>query len=195
LAQSGGQVLDLEGLANHRGSLLGQEWAQAGEAAPDPQPSQKYFETRVLEQLQRFDSARPIWVESESSKIGKVYVPVQLWQQFKAAPGLEIALPLAVRVQGLIEQYPHLIAHPAFLKGKLERLRGRYGSLTVNQWFDWIEAGDWSTFVADLLTTHYDPAYRRSLQQHFPQVTAQLSLTDLGLAEVERAIAQLQRLT
>ncbi|MEM8639696.1 MAG: tRNA 2-selenouridine(34) synthase MnmH [Cyanobacteria bacterium P01_G01_bin.54] len=199
LAELGGQVLDLESLANHRGSLLGQEWhqewAQTEDAAPTPQPSQKYFETQILAALQHFDPVQPIWVESESSKIGKVYVPVQLWNQIKAAPGLEIELPLAMRVQALMADYPHLIAHPEFLKGKLERLRSRYGSRTLNQWFAWIDTGDWSALVANLLTHHYDPAYGRSLQQNFPQITTKLPLANLSKTEVERAITHLQRLT
>ncbi|NEO83520.1 MAG: tRNA 2-selenouridine(34) synthase MnmH [Spirulina sp. SIO3F2] len=189
LAQTGMQILDLEGLANHRGSLLGQAWLDA----PEPQPSQKYFETLVLQQLQTFDPRRPIWVESESSKIGKVYLPVQLWHQLKASPGIELQIPIAARVHGLLQGYPHLIAHPDFLKEKLQRLQGRYRRETLAQWFAWIDAGDWATFVESLLETHYDPAYRRSLQRDFPQVTQTLTLASLEPSEIERAIGQLQQ--
>lgn len=188
LAQTGVQVLDLEGLANHRGSLLGQAW----QGAPEPQPSQKYFETLLLAKLEGFDRDRPVWVESESSKIGKVYLPAPLWHQLKASPGVELQVPRAARVQFLLQSYPHMVENPDFLKSKLQRLKGRHSNETIVQWFAWIDAGEWPTFVAALLETHYDPAYQRSLQRDFPVVDSQLHLTDLGTDEMMSAIAALQ---
>jgi tRNA 2-selenouridine synthase len=71
---SGFQVLDLEALGNHRGSLLGEEW----DNRPSPQPSQKYFESLLLQKLQSFNPSETVWVESESNKIGQVYLPISL---------------------------------------------------------------------------------------------------------------------
>lgn len=191
LACTGVQILDLESLANHRGSLLGQAWQDA----PEPQPSQKYFETLLLDKIKALDPTRPVWVESESSKIGKVYLPHALWHQLKASSGVELQVPRAARVQFLLKSYPHLVEHPKFLKSKLQRLQGRYSNETLAQWFEWVDAGEWPTFVAALLETHYDPAYQRSLQRDFPAVQLQLHLTDLDPAEMRRAIATLKEQT
>ena len=78
LHHAGAQVLDLEVLAQHRGSVLG--------ALPDaPQPSQKRFETRLWQALREFDPARPVFVESESRTIGRLRVPEALLQRKSAA--------------------------------------------------------------------------------------------------------------
>lgn len=191
LAQRGFQVLNLEALASHRGSLLGQEWH--GELAP--QPSQKHFESLLLQVLQSFDPHKPVWLEAESNKIGQVYLPSSLWQQMKQANCVEIFLPLAARVEWLLQEYPHLITHPEILKSKLERLKSRYGCEKIAQWYSLIDTGEWHHLVADLLTTHYDPTYRRSTTQCYSPVKLKLSLNDLANTQVEALIDQLASLT
>jgi tRNA 2-selenouridine synthase len=197
------QVLDLEGLANHRGSLLGQEWengsrekngagltanqqasssTQSGKFSP--QPSQKRFESLLLEQLQRFDTSKPVWVEAESNKIGQVYLPPSLWQQIKQASCIEIELPQAARIENLLKEYPHLVTHPDLLKGKLERLKSRYGRKKSDEWYSLIDAGLWHALVGDLLSCHYDPAYRQSIGQCYHSIERQLQITDLSDASV-----------
>jgi tRNA 2-selenouridine synthase len=201
LAQHGIQVLDLEGLANHRGSLLGQEWESKEILSPlppsspapphpislSPQPSQKYFESLLLEQLHRFDANRPVWVEAESNKIGGIYLPQSLWQQMKQSEFLEIELPLTVRIEWLLQEYPHFIACPDLLKRKLGHLKSRYGREKINHWYRLIEAEQWHTLVGDLLTCHYDPAYRRSIAKCFSK-TQTLQLSDLSEASINALI-------
>jgi tRNA 2-selenouridine synthase len=190
IAQRGFQVLDLEALANHRGSLLGQEWS--GDFSP--QPSQKRFESLLLQELQGFDVNKPVWLEAESNKIGQVYLPSALWQQMKQARCVEIQLPTAVRVEWLLHEYPHLISHPELLKPKIERLKSRYGSEKIRDWYSLIDAGKWHSLVADLLTTHYDPAYSRSTTQCYTQVERRLSLTNLANSQLEALSVQLASL-
>lgn len=185
MMERGAQVLDLEALANHRGSLLGQEWNECA------QPSQKGFETAILWQLKRFQPAHPVWVESESSKIGELYIPTTLWHHMREATCVEIQMPIASRVQYLIETYPHLIDHPQILKDKLSNLKQRQGQAKVQEWFDWIDAGQREVFVADLLEHHYDPTYRYALRRSFAQVTQILSLPDLSSGSVEQALKTL----
>ena len=182
LSQRGAQVLDLEGLANHRGSLLGEEWQQK----PTPQPRQKYFESLLLQQLQQLNPNQPVWVESESNKIGRVYLPATLWQQMKQASCVEIQLPISRRVQFLLQEYPHLVAYPDVLKAKLQLLKSRYGKQKLNQWDQLIDAEKWEEFVQDLLQSHYDPTYTQSMQRDFAQVERSLFLPDLSDVSVKQ---------
>lgn len=200
LREQGIQVLDLEGLANHRGSLLGEEWESEKSDefknsvpstqmpitpnSPQPQPSQKHFESLLLEQLQSFDASKPVWVESESNKIGRVYLPQLLWQLMKQASCTEIQLPLEIRIQWLLQEYPHLIIHPIVLKEKLQKLKSRHGSEKINKWFQLIDAGEWKSLVSDLLVSHYDPSYNHAIRQSFPKVAQVLSLSDLSAESV-----------
>lgn len=173
---SGDQVLDLEALANHRGSLLGEEW----EGKPSAQPSQKYFESLLLQQLQSFNPAETVWLESESNKIGQVYLPQSLWEKMKQASCVEIQLPIAQRVQFLLQQYPHLTTHSDILKAKLEKLKSRYGKEKISQWYQLIDAQKWELFVQDMLQFHYDPTYSKSMKRDFTKVERSLSIPDLS---------------
>ena len=187
MEQRGAQVLDLEGIANHRGSLLGEEWM----GKPATQPPQKYFESLLLQQLQRFEPSKIVWLESESNKIGRVYLPQSLWQKMKQASCVEIQLPLAARVQFLLQEYPHLVTHTNVLKAKLELLKSRYGRNKLNQWYQLIDAGQGETFVRDMLQSHYDPSYIKSMQRDFMKVEKVLSLPDLSDASIKQLIDSL----
>lgn len=187
LSQQGVQVLDLEALANHRGSLLGEEWQEQ----PTPQPAQKYFESLLLQKLQSFKQSEPVWVESESNKIGQVYLPQSLWQQMKQASCVEIQLPTAARVQFLLQEYPHLITHADILKAKLGLLKSRYGREKINQWYQLIDASQWHTFVEDVLQSHYDPSYTQSMRRDFTKVECKLDLPDLSNPSIDKLLKAL----
>lgn len=187
MRQRGAQVLDLEALANHRGSLLGQEW----EEKLSPQPSQKYFDSLLLHQLHSFNPHQPVWVESESVKIGQIYLPPSLWEKMKNAGGVEIQLPVAVRVKFLLQEYPYLVTHPKILKTKLEKLKSRYGWEKLSEWYLMIDSGMWESFVKDLLQFHYDPTYRKSLQRNFTNVERVLSIPDLSNDSVDTLLDSL----
>ena len=190
LAKRGVQVLDLEGLANHRGSLLGQEW----EGELSGQPSQKQFESLLLQQLQCFDPTKPVWIEAESNKIGQVYLPPALWQQMKQAKCFEIQLPQAARIEWLLQEYPHLVTHPELLKQKLERLKSRYGRQKMNDWYSLIDTGQGHTLVGDLLSCHYDPAYHRSIHQLYTHMERQHQMADLSVKSVNALLDVLEYL-
>ena len=189
LTQLGAQVLDLEALANHRGSLLGEVWAEK----PTPQPSQKAFESLLVQHLQQFDPSLPVWVESESNKIGQVYLPPALWNQMKRSPGVEIELAIEHRVNWLLQEYQCLGRHGEFLTAKLEGLTSRHGHQKVRQWYDMIRERDGKALVADLLESHYDPSYRRSLSHSYPNLQRRISLRDLLPASVDALCDRLLR--
>ncbi len=160
LAAAGAQVLDLELLAAHRGSIL-------GELPGAPQPSQKSFETALWTALSAFDPARPVYVESESRKVGDLRVPERLIERMRAARCFRLEAAEATRVALLMEDYAHFVARPAALAEKLSCLTALHGRERIDGWLARLERGEWEPLVADLLASHYDPAYRRSLARNY----------------------------
>ncbi len=155
LAEAGEQALDLEGRANHRGSLLGNE--------PDaPQPSQRRFEGFLFEDLRGFDPSRPVFVEAESHRIGNLQVPPALWKLLRESEVVELTVPLTARRDFLLRTYPHFTADPDLLLERLSCLESLHGKAIIEEWARLARAGHWEMLVDSLLATHYDPAYRRS---------------------------------
>jgi len=160
LSLQGHQVLDLEGLAHHRGSLLGSE-------PEGQQPSQKSFESQIWYQLRRFDAARPVYVESESRKIGQVQLPQALIEQMRASECIELNVSLDDRIEFLCHEYAHFFEQTDLLRMKLEKLLPLVGSVQLQDWSAMIESRDWAALVASLLNTHYDPAYAKSMARNY----------------------------
>ncbi|MBA3479988.1 MAG: tRNA 2-selenouridine(34) synthase MnmH [Lautropia sp.] len=177
----GAQVLDLEALANHRGSVLG--------AVPDsPQPSQKAFDALLWQALRTFDPARPVLVESESRKIGQLHLPEPLMQRMRSSSCVKLEVPLAVRIRLLRNQYPHLEEDCEGLKDRLERLVSLHPDKRVAEWRALADAGRWEELVERLLLEHYDPAYHRSLLRNYGQ-SAQAPVISLPAATDEALAA------
>ncbi|MEO7741896.1 MAG: tRNA 2-selenouridine(34) synthase MnmH [Usitatibacter sp.] len=160
LGHAGAQVLDLEVLAQHRGSVL-------GDLPNEPQPTQKRFETQIWEALSRFDAQRPVYVESESRKVGNLRVPEELIRRMRAARCFRLEASQDIRVALLMEDYAHFVASPAALMARLGLLRDLHGAERIAQWEEHLAAGAWHPLVHDLLENHYDPAYRKSLLRNY----------------------------
>lgn len=167
----GVQVLDLEGLANHRGSLLGE--------CPGGQPSQKAFESELAGALCRLDPARPVVVEAESSKIGERILPPSLWSALKSASKIEIVAPIGVRTDYLVQAYDDILSDPDRLKDRLSPLRFHRGHEIVDGWFSMIDAGDKAAVTRALMEQHYDPAYLKSRRARDAQVLARIEAQSL----------------
>jgi tRNA 2-selenouridine synthase len=171
LESIGAQVLDLEGLAAHRGSVLGH--------LPDaPQPSQKMFETRIWARLRGFDPGRPVFVESESKKVGNLRVPDAVMARMRASPCISLQLAREKRVDLLMEDYRHFAADPALLNAQLEHLVQLHGRAKIDAWRALADSGRMPEVVEQLLVEHYDPAYLRSIERNFVQY-AQAELLEL----------------
>ncbi len=181
LKLAGAQVLDLEAIARHRGSVL-------GDVPDSPQPAQKGFDSQLLAALQSLDPARPVYVESESKKIGVLRVPDALLQAMRDSACLHLDTPLELRVALLREDYAHFLREPALLAANLDRLRGMYANDLLQRWRELGEAGEWNELVAELLQQHYDPAYGRSIGRNFPhyQKAQQLALNGLSGQDFSR---------
>lgn len=163
ISDTGAQVLDLEALANHRGSVLG--------LLPDQQqPSQKLFESRIAQALDKLDAAQPVYVESESRKIGQVQIPNSLITTMRQAPCIVMDFPVEVRAQFLITDYAHFLTQPAQLLGQLSRLTEMHGREKIESWARLSEAQQWPELVESLLTDHYDPAYDRSMHKNYKRL-------------------------
>ena len=167
LRAQGAQVLDLEALANHRGSVLGLVPGQ-------PQPGQKQFESRVWDALRRFDAARPVYVESESKKVGDLRVPLLLIERMRAAPCIRLELALDARVRLLLEDYDFFVTDTAAFCARLDALRTIRGNAVVNAWQEEARSGHTAEVVRDLLVAHYDPIYAQSMQRNFAGAAALL---------------------
>jgi tRNA 2-selenouridine synthase len=184
LAAEGAQVLDLERIARHRGSLL-------GELPIEPQPTQKAFESALVAELQRFQPSRPVYVESESRRIGTLSVPDSLLATMRDAHCVRVELPRALRVELLKEEYAHFLADPVLLSERLERLAPLHGKKAVREWSEAAQAGDWNRVIAELLDLHYDPAYARSIGRNFPRIGEALAVAPAAVTEdAFRALAR-----
>jgi len=163
LSRAGAQVLDLEALAAHRGSVLG---GLPGE----PQPTQKWFESLLLAELEKLDRRQRVYVEGESKKIGELQVPEALMARMRASPCIVLQTDVDTRVTLLLDEYRHFLADRAALEAQLDCLTALHGKERIARWKTLAAKGEWRDFVAHLLREHYDPAYQRSSTRNFPML-------------------------
>jgi len=188
LDEQGEQILDLETLASHKGSVLG--------VLPDqPQPSQKAFETALFEALSRLDPQRPVFVEAESRKIGNLHVPEALIERIRQGDCVTVDATVEARVSFLLKDYDYFLSRPELLASRLDVLRSQQSRETIERWHEQVKSGDWPTLVRELLEIHYDPLYRRSQNSNFtglqhPESFATDDLSPAGISRLAHAIAQ-----
>jgi tRNA 2-selenouridine synthase len=184
LSHEGVQTIDLEALADHRGSLFG--------ATHVPQPGQKLFETRLAEALACLDRTRPIIVEAESSRIGNLSLPPVLWTAMKRAPRIELIVPVEARVAHILGEYQAIGADVEALQAALARLPRHHSRETIAGWSAAAQQGRLPELVTDLMLQHYDPAYRRGAAAR-RSVLLRIMLermSDSDLQEAARRIAE-----
>jgi len=163
LEHIGQQVLDLEGIAKHRGSVLGMQPEQ-------PQPTQKSFDSEVLQVLQNFDPIKPVYIEAESHKIGLVTVPPAIIAAMHASPCIFLDTPFELRVAGLMEEYHYYVENPEIFIAHLNSLRHFHSVQRMMNWNKLIREGNFRKMVGELLTNHYDLMYHRATTKHFMQL-------------------------
>lgn len=186
LAARGVQVLDLEGLANHRGSLLGE--------MPGGQPCQKAFESALSAKLCQLDSARPVVVEAESSKIGNLILPPSLWTAMCAAPRLQVTAPIRARAEYLVRAYDDILSDTERLHDRLSPLRFHRGHEVVDGWVSLINAGEKHAFTQALMEQHYDPAYSKSQRTQQAEVLARIDIETMDDNGLSAAAARIETL-
>jgi len=186
LAEQGAQVLDLEALAAHKGSVLG--------GLPDQaQPAQKWFETSVQQAISRLDPSRPVFIEAESRKIGALFVPEALVTRMRIATCVEISASRDARIEYLLRDYAWLGEEPELLAEKLGYLKGLVDNETLARWQAWARASALPELYPELIERHYDPLYTRSQNRNFTRFSAAQSFTstDLSVRGVQALAAEI----
>ena len=187
LAELGAQIIDLEGLAGHRGSLF-------GGLAGQPQLSQKMFESQLLRAIDVLDPGRPVVIEAESSKIGDRMVPPALWQAMQAAPCIELVAPRSERARYLVSAYGDIVADPAALEAAFRSLPIYPAQHRLDQWRRLAAEGAYEILAEALIELHYDPAYRRARRKAGRTPLASITLDrldDAAQIEVAQAVMKL----
>jgi tRNA 2-selenouridine synthase len=155
LTQQGAQVLDLEALANHRGSSYG------GIGLP-PQPTTEQFENLIAIQWEKFQPDQPIWIEAESKRIGTCRIPEALFQQMEHTPVVEICRSRAERLGAIVQTYGAM--DRAALIAATQRIHKRLGGLRSQQAVAFLEAGQIQE-AFDIVLDYYDKTYTYDLQR------------------------------
>jgi len=185
LAAQGVQVIDLEGLAHHRGSMFG---------AQGDQPSQKRFESALAVAMAALDPARPVVIEAESARIGTLRLPPSLWQAMSAAPVIRIEAPLAARAAFLARAYGDLTADGAALAARLSALAPFHARADLARWQALAVDAAFEELAAALMAAHYDPAYARIRARAPRPAQHVLETPDLGAGALVAMAVQIKGL-
>ncbi|KMM17722.1 tRNA 2-selenouridine(34) synthase MnmH [Synechococcus sp. GFB01] len=170
LERRGAAVVDLEGLAQHRGSSFG------GLGLP-AQPSTEQFENRLADRLRRLRGRTPIWVEAESAQVGRCRIPAAFWRQMREAAVVEIDRPVAVRVSQLVAVYGP--QGKDNLRQATERIARRLGPQRTTAALAAIDAGDWASACREMLD-YYDRCYDHELHSRGQPPLQRLELGEMG---------------
>lgn len=180
----GAQVLDLEALANHRSSVL-------GVIPGSPQPTQKAYDSLIWAALKGCDASRPVYIESESKKVGNVAIPEGLMTAMRAAPCLQLDLSEDERVELLLEDYDFFVKDIEYFCDRLGALTQARGKEVVASWQNRARSGDLGSVVRELLVDHYDPVYLQSMKRNFVQYPARKTIAPANRSvEAMQALAQ-----
>lgn len=171
LQQQGQQIIDLEGIASHKGSSFG----SIGMAS---QPSTEHFENQLGMAMLQLDTQQPVWLEDESISIGRVQLPKPFFKRMQTAPTLVIEVPKELRIQKLAEEYCR--TEPALLEAAILRIKKRLGGLDTKKALEAIHSGDMEKMV-DIALTYYDKAYSYDLAKK--QQVLRLPLESLNSEE------------
>jgi len=181
LQEEGEQVIDLERLANHRGSVFG------GINQP-PQPTVEQFENHLFLQWRDLNPDKPVWIESESRVIGRVFLPQSVWDQMSDAPAIMVEVDRKRRVEFLVEEYGDLPADE--LAQAIEKIKKRLGGARLTAALAALDRGDPHTF-AELALEYYDKAYSNCLQMHPRDRVVSVPLSSPGQSDSLRMLRQL----
>ena len=163
-----GQTIDLESLANHKGSVFGSQGQK--------QPSQKLFETLIYDKLVNLKTNEPIFVEAESNKIGNLHIPKEFWKLMKSAPQIELSATLEKRAKFLVDEYSEITTDLDLLEKQITSLSTIAGHKVVESWLLMAKNKEFYELVKQLMEKHYDPRYKRSLLRKKKEVFATLKI-------------------
>lgn len=186
MAARGAQILDLEGLARHRGSLFG--------AMGQEQPPQKAFDSAIALQLVTSDPALPVLVEAESSRIGRLSLPNRLWSEMRQAPRIRLEADAAQRGAYLARVYADIAEDRGRLGATIDQLRPYHRAELIRAWQALADAGQMAGLARDLVVHHYDPKYARQRERDTQPELGTVRLTGFDSAALENAAGQIMAL-
>ncbi len=179
IAQQGGQILDLEGLANHKGSLLGK--------IPNlKQPSQKFFESKLFYQLKQLNLKKEVFLEAESSKIGNIHIPKTIWAKMIVSPRIEIKADIHLRSTFLVKDYKYMCKNPELINPIIFGLRKRLSKKLVDSWKELIDQKKWQELTISFLENHYDPSYSSNTIKNDRKVIKEIKAQSFNSSEITK---------
>jgi len=172
IEESNGQTIDLENLANHKGSVFGSQGQK--------QPSQKLFETLIYDKVKNLKTGEPIFVEAESNKIGNLHIPKEFWKLMKNSPQIELSATVEQRAQFLVEEYAEITTDLNLLEKQITSLSTIAGPKDVKSWLQMAKNKEFIELAKQLIEKHYDPRYKRGLLRKKKEVFANIKLDDMS---------------
>ena len=178
IENEGGQILDLEGLANHKGSLLGK--------IPDLiQPSQKFFESLIFNKIQKLNLKDKIYIEAESSKIGNIHIPKSIWKKMIKSPRIEISANVELRTKFLVSDYDYMCNDPTLINPIIKGLKNRLSKKLFDEWTNLIDRKKWFDLTKSFLENHYDPSYSSNTIKNDRKVIKKITATSLNNSDIK----------
>ena len=178
IENEGGQILDLEGLANHKGSLLGK--------IPDLiQPSQKFFESLIFNKIQKLNLKDKIYIEAESSKIGNIHIPKSIWKKMINSPRIEISANVELRAKFLVSDYDYMCNDPTLINHIIKGLKNRLSKKLFDEWTNLIDRKKWFDLTKSFLKNHYDPSYSSNTIKNDRKVIKKITATSLNNSDIK----------
>lgn len=178
IENEGGQILDLEGLANHKGSLLGK--------IPDLiQPSQKFFESLIFNKIQKLNLKDKIYIEAESSKIGNIHIPKSIWKKMINSPRIEISANVELRAKFLVSDYDYMCNDPTLINPIIKGLKNRLSKNLFDEWTNLIDRKKWLDLTKSFLENHYDPSYSSNTIKNDRKVIKKITATSLNNSDIK----------
>jgi len=178
IENEGGQILDLEGLANHKGSLLGK--------IPDLiQPSQKFFESLIFNKIQKLNLKDKIYIEAESSKIGNIHIPKSIWKKMIKSPRIEISANVELRAKFLVSDYDYMCNDPTLINPIIKGLKNRLSKKLFDEWTNLIDRKKWFDLTKSFLENHYDPSYSSNTIKNDRKVIKKITATSLNNSDIK----------
>tara|TARA_B110000967_G_scaffold45210_1_gene45389 strand:+ start:106 stop:1149 length:1044 start_codon:yes stop_codon:yes gene_type:complete len=178
IRDQGAQILDLEGLARHKGSLLG--------AIPNlKQPSQKFFESLLFYEINKLNLKKNIFIEAESSKVGNVHIPKSIWSNMILSKRIEVVADVNTRAKFLIDDYQYMCKNPILIKPMIKGLKTRLSNNLINSWEKLIDEKKWFELTKSFLENHYDTSYSSNTIKNDRKVIRELQATTLNNDDIK----------
>jgi len=182
LGEAGFPILDLEGLANHRGSAF-------GNLGLPPQPTQKMFESLVWDVLRKVPKEAFVLAEGESRHIGRVALPVQLSRSLQIETSIWLKADMSNRVRNILNDYPAIDSLKTDFTEPIMALKERLGKKTVNRYLELLDAGKWTVLVRDIMENYYDPLYQHTLPER--RIEVDLDPEETAMERIQSAISSI----